>query len=68
MESQSFIRQSCATLFLGSSNKIHWGKHIPPNAKTADLQLQKLNCVCENPDRHVDVESTVVEPDLSPML
>ena len=68
MESQSFIRQSCATLFLGSSNKIHWGKHIPPDAKTADLQLQKLNCVRENPDICADVESTDVKPDLSPLL
>ena len=28
--SQSFMQQSCATLFQGSSNKI-WEKHIPPD-------------------------------------
>ena len=68
IESQSFMQQSCATLFLYSSNKIHWEKHIPPDPKIADLQLQELNCVSKNPDRHADVESTIVEPDLSPLL
>ena len=68
IESQSFMQQSYATLFLGSSNKIHWEKHIPPDPKIADLQLQKLNCVRENPDRCADVESTDVKPDLSPLL
>ena len=68
IESQSFMQQSCKTLFLYSSNKIHWEKHIPPDPKIADLQLQELNRVSKNPDRHADVESTIVEPDLSPLL
>ena len=47
------------------------GNIYPPDTKTVELQLQKINkCIweTENLDRYVDVESTVVEPDLSPLL